>query len=66
VNCILKKSKKWRYIVDRELLLRIKAYMEKNEVIIDDEWGDSRTLEKIISDGDMPKLYKEVCDLLKI
>jgi hypothetical protein len=50
--------------IDKELLIQIKEYIEKWEHEKDNEWGDCRSLEKIIQDGDMPELYNRICKLI--
>jgi hypothetical protein len=51
--------------MDKELLLKIKSYIEKVEMQIDGEWGDCRDLEQLIKDGVMPEIYDKVLGLLK-
>ena len=49
----------------KDLLLEIKEYIEETEVQNDGEWGWNRSLEKLIADAKMPKLYDKICELLK-
>jgi hypothetical protein len=44
----------------KKLLEDVKGYIENAERIEDGEWGSSRSVEQIISDGDMPELYNQV------
>ena len=48
-----------------EILLKLKAYMEKVEEQIDGEWGDSRPVSKIIDDFDMPEEYDDLLRLIE-
>ena len=50
---------------NKAFLLAVKAYIERVEVKIDNEWGDCRDLEELISDGEMPALYTEVLEKLE-
>lgn len=39
----------------------------KNMVVMEDhEWGQFRTIEKIIEDGDMPDLYYKLINMLSL
>ena len=51
------------YTLSPEVLNDIIKYIEKTEVTIDGEWGDGRTLEELIADKEMPKLYHDLIDL---
>jgi hypothetical protein len=44
-----------------EFLVLIKLYIERMERMVDWEWGDSRSIPQLISDGEMPEpIYSEV------
>jgi len=45
---------------DKEFLLALREYIEQAEVKIEGEWGVCRSLEELISVGEMPQLYTEV------
>jgi hypothetical protein len=45
---------------DDEFLLRLREYIEQVEVMIEGEWGVDRTLEELIAEHKMPRLYAEV------
>jgi hypothetical protein len=45
-------------------LARIKEYIEQREEKIEGEWGNCRSLKKLIADGDMPDVYFEVLQLM--
>lgn len=47
------------------LLTRCKRYMEEQEIIFDGEFGGARDLTELISDGDMPGLYDEICEVVR-
>lgn len=47
-------------IVMKELLLRIKEYIEEAQENIDSEWGSCRSVEDIINDGEMPDIYNDL------
>lgn len=49
----------------KDLLLKIKDYIENKEEVIDGEWGHCRDLGKIIEDGDMPEIYNEICEVIE-
>jgi len=51
------------YTLPPQFLNDIIKYIEKTEVTIDGEWGDGRTLEELIADKEMPKLYHDLIDL---
>ena len=46
-----------------EVLNDILKYIENTQVQIDGEWGDGRTLEQLIVNKEMPKLYHDLIDL---
>ena len=46
-----------------DFLNDIIKYIESTQVAIDGEWGDGRTLEELINDKEMPKLYHDLIDL---
>lgn len=48
-----------------ELLNKVKKYIEGREETIDGEWGDCRSVEELIADGAMPKLWHEVCAAIR-
>jgi hypothetical protein len=45
---------------DKEFFLKLKQYIEDVERQIDGEWGNCRSVEQLISDGEMPDLYFQV------
>lgn len=45
---------------DLEFLEDLKDYIERSEEQIESEWGEMRSAEKLIADGDMPDVYAEV------
>ena len=45
---------------DKEFFLKLKRYIEDAEHKIDGEWGHCRSVEQLISDGEMPDLYFQV------
>ncbi|HEY8891399.1 MAG TPA: hypothetical protein VIM70_14215 [Clostridium sp.] len=49
----------------KDLLLKVKDYIEDAEETIDNEHGLIRNVEKIIADGDMPDVYDEVLKALE-
>jgi len=51
------------YTLLPDVLNDIIKYIESTQVAIDGEWGDGRTLEQLISDKEMPKLYHDLIDL---
>jgi hypothetical protein len=46
--------------MDKELLIRMKEYIEFQEEAHEEEYGCGRNLKQIIADGDMPDLYNKV------
>lgn len=48
--------------MDLKLLKEIKTYIEETEECIDGEWGEGRSVDKLIKDGDMPKIYNDVIE----
>lgn len=51
--------------MDEELIQEIITYIEEKEECVDGEFGSARSLEKLISDNDMPELYWKLKNLLK-
>lgn len=49
----------------KDLLLKVKDYIEDAEEKLDWEHGLSRNIEKIIADGDMPEIYSEILKALE-
>ena len=49
-----------------DLIKRTIWYIEEAAYDIESEWGKFRTLKKLISDGDMPKVYYELIEELKL
>ena len=43
--------------MSKYILTKMKKYIEETEVTIDEEWGKCRSLEQIIADGDMTRLF---------
>jgi len=43
-----------------ELLKKVKSYIEDAEIDRDGEWGEGRTIDKLIKDNAMPPVYNEV------
>ena len=52
--------------VGKGLLTRVKEYIEQREEKIEGEWGNCRSLKKLIADGDMPDVYFEVLKLIDL
>jgi saccharopine dehydrogenase-like NADP-dependent oxidoreductase len=50
--------------VNKKTLIYIKEYIERVEVQIDGEWGYNRELKELIKDGQMPKIYYNILELL--
>jgi len=50
--------------IDKELVEDAVKYIERMEKLYDGEFGSNRELEEIIEDGDMPKIYFELKELL--
>ncbi len=48
-----------------ELLNKVKKYIEGREETIDGEWGNCRSIEELIADGAMPKVWYEVCEAIR-
>ena len=44
----------------KNLLYKVKEYIEVSEETIDGEWGVCRSVEELIADGEMPDLWHEV------
>ena len=51
--------------MNKELLEKIKSYIEEMEMRCEWEWGDCRKLEELIEQDKMPEIYYKVCELLK-
>ena len=51
--------------MDKELLLKIKSYIELMEEKIDAEYGLCRDYKELIAHGQMPEIYDEVLKLIK-
>lgn len=51
--------------ISETLVKDLLAYIEDRETTIDNEWGSCRSAKQIISDGDMPAIYKRVLNLRK-
>lgn len=49
----------------RKVLLDCKEYIESAEETIDGEWGRCRNIIELIEQNAMPKLYNDVCEILK-
>ncbi len=47
-------------IINKNLLERLKDYIEEIEQLVDWDRGLGRSTEKMISEGDMPDLYAEI------
>lgn len=50
--------------VKKELLIKIKEYIEDCQETIDGEWGSGRKTEQLIKDNAMPEIYDEIIKLL--
>jgi len=50
---------------DKEFLLSIKSYIEREEIANDAGWGMGRNLKELIIDDDMPDIYAEVIKRLE-
>ena len=51
-------------MLELQFLEEVKKYIEDKEVDYDYEWG-SRTLEQLIKENKMPKIYDEVLKKIK-
>ena len=49
----------------KDLLLKIKLYIEEAEEEKNGEWGSGKSLAKLIVDGEMPDLYSDVINALE-
>jgi hypothetical protein len=47
-----------------KLLEEMQAYIERMEIIVEEEWGSYRPLEELVKLGEMPELYTKVTNLL--
>ena len=50
----------------KELLLKIKKYIERSEETIDGEWGSCREYPQLIEDKAMPSIYTLVLEQLAL
>ena len=50
---------------DLKFLNCIRQYIEEMEVKIEGEWGNCRSLQDLISAGEMPELYHQVTERIK-
>ena len=50
---------------DIQFLVKIKEYIESNEVFIEDTRGHCRSLNELIEANEMPDLYLEIVEKIK-